>query len=172
MWLVSYPSVWTCVLGAQKNRLIETLLLSTHNVCFGWGIKKKNFQLHTLIWGPVLNIPTSNLKTKLITVNVLKFWTLVTCPKGLDKQVRPRSDCFWRSRLIRVCPVCYSDKQFVNSSPDYHHLVGNRKRNVFEVLEHLPYLKKFNYKIHFTIWWGVEKSVGIANSVHPDQIAP
>ena len=23
------------VLGAQKNRLIETVLLSTHNVCFG-----------------------------------------------------------------------------------------------------------------------------------------
>ena len=23
----------TCVLGAQKNRLIETVLLSTHNVC-------------------------------------------------------------------------------------------------------------------------------------------
>ena len=25
----------TCVLGAQKNRLIETVLLSTHNICFG-----------------------------------------------------------------------------------------------------------------------------------------
>ena len=23
------------VLGAQKNRLIETVLLSTHNICFG-----------------------------------------------------------------------------------------------------------------------------------------
>ena len=27
-------------------------------------------------------------------VNVLKFQTLVTCLKGLDKQGRPRSDCF------------------------------------------------------------------------------
>ena len=25
----------TCVLGAQKNRLIETVLLSTHKICFG-----------------------------------------------------------------------------------------------------------------------------------------
>ena len=25
----------TYVLGAQKNRLIETVLLSTHNICFG-----------------------------------------------------------------------------------------------------------------------------------------
>ena len=28
--------------GVQKNRLIETVLLSTHNIC-----KKNNFQLHT-----------------------------------------------------------------------------------------------------------------------------
>ena len=26
-------------MGAQKNRLIETVLLSTHNMCFGWEIK-------------------------------------------------------------------------------------------------------------------------------------
>ena len=32
--LFSYPSVQTCVLGAQKNRLDETVLLSTHNICF------------------------------------------------------------------------------------------------------------------------------------------
>ena len=28
------------ILGAQKNRLIETVLLSIHNVCFGWEIRK------------------------------------------------------------------------------------------------------------------------------------
>ena len=33
--LFSYPLVSTYVLGAQKNRLIETVLLSTHNICFG-----------------------------------------------------------------------------------------------------------------------------------------
>ena len=27
-------------LGAQKNRLIETVLLSTHNICFDWEIRK------------------------------------------------------------------------------------------------------------------------------------
>ena len=31
----SYPSVLANVLGAQKNRLFETVLLSTHNICFG-----------------------------------------------------------------------------------------------------------------------------------------
>ena len=35
MSLFSYPSVLTFVLGAQKNRLNETVLLSTHNICFG-----------------------------------------------------------------------------------------------------------------------------------------
>ena len=33
--IFSYPSVLMYVLGAQKNRLIETILLSTHNICFG-----------------------------------------------------------------------------------------------------------------------------------------
>ena len=33
--LISYPLTNTCVLGAQKNRLIEMVLLSTHNICFG-----------------------------------------------------------------------------------------------------------------------------------------
>ena len=31
--LFSYPTDLTYVLGAQKNRLIETVLLSTHNIC-------------------------------------------------------------------------------------------------------------------------------------------
>ena len=34
MRIFSYPSVLTFVLGAHKNRLIETVLLSTHKICF------------------------------------------------------------------------------------------------------------------------------------------
>ena len=37
-------------MGAQKSRLIETVLLSTHNICFGWEIKKIIFQ-YTLLSG-------------------------------------------------------------------------------------------------------------------------
>ena len=33
--IFSYPLVLTYVFGAQKNHLIETNLLSTHNICFG-----------------------------------------------------------------------------------------------------------------------------------------
>ena len=51
-------------------------------------------------------------------------------PKNsLDKQHRPRSGVF---------PVCYSDKHFVNSSPETI-LFENRKRKVFEFVELLPY---------------------------------
>ena len=32
MLIFSYQSIVTCVLGAQKNRLIETVLFSTHNM--------------------------------------------------------------------------------------------------------------------------------------------
>ena len=32
---ISLPINFNICLGAQKNRLIETLVLSTHNICFG-----------------------------------------------------------------------------------------------------------------------------------------
>ena len=34
-------------------------------------------------------------------------------------------------------PDCFLDKHFVNSSLDNHLLFANRKRKVFEILEHL-----------------------------------
>ena len=43
-----FPWRGSYVLGAQKNRLIETVLLSTHNICFGWEIRKLNFR-YTLL---------------------------------------------------------------------------------------------------------------------------
>ena len=74
------------------------------------------------------------------TVNVLKVPTLVAFQKCQGKQHRPRSDCFWRSSLIRVFLVCYSDKHFGNPALKTNILFENRKRKVFEILEHLPYL--------------------------------
>ena len=64
-------------------------------------------------------------------VNVLKFWTLVAWQKGLGKQLRPRSHCFWRSSLIRAFPVCYFDKHFVNfSSVNLHFIWEQKKKSV------------------------------------------
>ena len=33
--MFSYPSNFAFALGALRNRLIETVILSTHNICFG-----------------------------------------------------------------------------------------------------------------------------------------
>ena len=73
-------------------------------------------------------------------VNVLKVWTLVAGQKCLDKQCRSRSDCFWRSSLIRIFTVCYSDKYLVNWSLGNQLLLEKRKRKKFQILEHLPNL--------------------------------
>ena len=42
-------------MGAQKDRLIETVLLSTHNICFGWEIEKIIFS-YVLLSGDLLNV--------------------------------------------------------------------------------------------------------------------
>ena len=44
LWLFSYPLVKTCVVGAQKSHLIETVLMSTHNICYGTEIREIIFR--------------------------------------------------------------------------------------------------------------------------------
>ena len=63
----------------------------------------------------------------MIFQSFLKFSILDACQKGIDKQQRPRSDCFWRSSLIGVFPACYWDNHFVNSSPDSQLFIREQK---------------------------------------------
>ena len=63
-----------------------------------------------------------------VTENDLKFRTHIACKKCLDKQWRPRSDCFWRSSLIRVFPDCYSDNHFVDSKIDNQHFIWEQSK--------------------------------------------
>ena len=77
---------------------------------------------------PFLQVLHKNL---IHTVNVLKFQKLVTCQACLDKQPRPRSDCFWRSSLIKVFSVCYSDKHFVISSLENKYFIWKQKGKSF-----------------------------------------
>ena len=51
MLIFPYPFVLTYVLVVQKNRLIETVLLSTHNICFGGEIGKLVFNYTLLSCG-------------------------------------------------------------------------------------------------------------------------
>ena len=44
------------------------------------------------------------------TLNFLKFLTVVTCHKSIDKQGRPRSDCFGRGSLIRAFPFAILER--------------------------------------------------------------
>ena len=37
---ISLPINKNMCFGAQKNRLNETVLLCTHNICYGWEIRK------------------------------------------------------------------------------------------------------------------------------------
>ena len=64
--LFSYPSVYTCVFGAQKNRLIKTVLLSTHNIGFGWEIRKISFCYALLSGGLLIRIFAVHVKNSLI----------------------------------------------------------------------------------------------------------
>ena len=56
------------VFGAQNDRLIEMVLLSTHNICFSSEIRKQ-FSVHTLIWGPAFTLSQEN---------EIEKWQLIT----------------------------------------------------------------------------------------------
>ena len=66
MLIFSYPSVLTYVLGAQKNRPIETVLLSTHNSCIG--------ELLTLYKQPISNSNTDHLLSQWL--NSVIYWLI------------------------------------------------------------------------------------------------
>ena len=76
------------------------------------------------------------------------FKHLLPAKKGLDKQCSPKSDSFWKSSLIKVFPICYSDQHFVNSSPENQHFIWQQK-DFFLIFEHLLYAQKnTNHTIH------------------------
>ena len=67
---IFYPSVLTYVLSAQKNHLIETFLLSTHNVSFGCEMRKNKF------WYTLL---TKSCLLLLISIKFIIFLSNLPC---------------------------------------------------------------------------------------------
>ena len=78
--MFSYLSILTYVLDAQKNHLIETILLSTQNICFGREIRKLFFRytllskgLNVLIFFGSLNFSSYLQGTTASTITVSIF---------------------------------------------------------------------------------------------------
>ena len=63
-------SFYQTILGAQKNWLVETVLLTTYIICFGWEIKKIIFKLDSYLE------PGGMIQTNQNSLKVLfKQWT-------------------------------------------------------------------------------------------------
>ena len=77
-----------------------------------------------------------------VTVNVLKIRTLVACHKRIDKQGRPRSDCFWRSSLIWVFLIAFL-KSSLGVPALITYIFLRTEIKVFDILEILRKENKF-----------------------------
>ena len=81
------------VMVAKKNRLIETVLFSTHSKCFGWEIRKNIFT------GGLIQMKikiTSQMKIYHATMCI--YFTLKKCP-------------LWFS-YIDICHVYYCNRHY------------------------------------------------------------
>ena len=76
------------------------------------------------------------------TVDILKFQALVTCQKGLGKQGRPRSDCFWR-RIWSGSSLFYILTSIL-WLPVLITKILFRREKCSKILEHLPYLMAYS----------------------------
>ena len=137
MYIFSYLSVLTFVLGAQKNRLVETVLLSSHNICL---IEK--YEHHILI-------PHSYLEvwSRMITAGHCggqRFNKI--CDKSVDSEQEPQKKafvvCFRTYQNDKALkPICYIEfvmkwmqhkHHEVTFFIDWRELVHNN-RIVFEI---------------------------------------
>ena len=64
------PMICSICFGCSKNRLIEMVLLSTHNICFCWEIKKLFF-CYTLLTKVLLYFPNNIVFLSLKIIFVL-----------------------------------------------------------------------------------------------------
>ena len=135
-----------CVVSLSKTLYP---LLSTGSTLKDW--KSSKYDWNTVDWN-IKHLIQSKHKfwcwavvwCETIYGNCSKISTLGACQKAqtIYKQCRPRSDCFWRSSLINVFPVCYYDKHLSFPVLITNILLENRKRKVLKYLEHLLKMKR------------------------------
>ena len=110
MFIVADLVSWTYVLGAQKNSLIETVLLSTHNICFVWEIRKLNFRyaLLTKVLGKK-ELVALLLLSSLSLVTAVVLWLFLTVPRvGLQCVIVVFPDHTHFFNWFRVCKLIIS----------------------------------------------------------------
>ena len=114
-WIWFHLRSWISWCGILYDIIVQNNLL-----CFKIVYIKKEIQIFGWIWH------LFHLVTKKSIFH--EWWSL---DKRLDKQYRPRSDCFFKTQFrllqIKVFPVCSSGKHFVNSIPD-NILFENKKK--------------------------------------------
>ena len=146
----------TCFLGHKSNfwsylwRL--TSFWSCANPTTHWAVEGSHFRLHCM-WchTAIIKYICINRITNCFILLILnhvqlssiqrikhwvKHWLYNRCSKilntscrlkAIDKQCKPRPDCFFRSSLIRVFSVCYSYTHFVNFCCDNQHMIWKQK---------------------------------------------
>ena len=118
----------TFVIKTFVLTIFEWLFYTGFTVSCHFFLSWESYLLHSEVHKYMLN-----------TVDGLKFWTIAACQKSLDKQCSPRSDCFWRSSLIRAFTVCYSYKHFMNSSLDNQNFITKTNTMHPDQTAHLQY---------------------------------
>ena len=108
----------------QDQLKIKLVRIRVHTIWYSDSVLEEFFE--KLFWKQSADNNKTMKSTQHARVMVKSLLT-----KYLDKHHRPRSDCFCRSRLIRIFPFCYSDKHFVNSSPDNQHFIWEEKEKSF-----------------------------------------
>ena len=161
LWIFSYPSVLTFVLGAQKNRLIEMVLLSTQNICFGREIKKmficevwelvlithevREIRDHLLHHERYHTFQKFNLK-KIIKLWIISYPSVLTFVFGAQKNrlnETVHNTCFgWEIRKLFICEVW-----------ELMLIIHEVREIRDQILHHKWYntFQKFNLKLHKTI---------------------
>ena len=137
LWFFSYPAVETCFVGVQKNHRIETVLLSTHNICFYRGIRiiffnyirrtldiKKSNQTNKRVM-ELENVAGLRMNFSLITPDRRQSKTLILSTND-QKIVR---NSFWLPWAFLIAALFGVLMHFLTADPGIWLVYSNRKIN-------------------------------------------